>query len=218
MHDTVLFDCAFYDSGHERELQRTSIYPGLKRAAADGVAIPYSEFKSYAIFREQGDDVDYNTFSELQRKLDKFIPAYEEYYEQSGNMIYLRRSGARQQARTHTEMGGIGAALSLTSRLYDLTEADWQRIPETREKDVDFMRSNPRMASTGMSFIQVEAKGRAFDDPTLRIPSQEMHYISPKRKPRNARVRFLRVSSSGSLPASRPPLRGAQRSGCLIRR
>lgn len=208
--DDVLFDLQFYDASHERALRNYSVFAELSKAQQSGIAIPYDEYKSYVIFREQSEQTGYQTFAQLQEQLSIYIPPYEDYYQHDGNTIYLKRRHAQQQGRPQTEAAGVGAALSVASRLYGLTEADWQRIPEGRDKDVDFMRSNPRLASNGKAFIRLEAKGHAVDDPQLKGNlASDVHHIKEKKVAQRVKVsaptEFIGfITSFPTSPESRP--------------
>jgi hypothetical protein len=83
-----------------------------------------------------------------------------EYFDLESGTI---RSIFIGQNRTHTdstELCGIGASLAVVSQIYGLTEADWERIDVTNQKDLDFRTK----ASDGQRFVVVEAKGRIVED------------------------------------------------------
>jgi len=170
LNDNIRFDVEFYD-GHEQQLRSIRAFPALQRMTKNGLVIPYGEFKAYAIFREQGLTVGYRNYNELQQRLSMFIPAYEAYYARSGDVIYLQRGHDKQQGRPQTEMGGIGAALSIVSQAYELTEADWQRIPESRRRDLDFQYTDPPLATDGKGVIFLEAKAHATDQRRISLAS-----------------------------------------------
>ena len=181
MGDNLLFDASFYNDEHEKVLVKSSIGSRLKKIEEDGISIPYSTFLSYAIFHQQSDDEGYATFKELQLQLKDYLRAYENTYGVHQGTVFLHRPRAKTQAKPYTEMGGVGAALAVASELYGLTEADWQRIPESGEHTLDF-----RIGANNSTVVEVEAKGHAVGNTANRgnISADAAHIADKKRDQR----------------------------------
>lgn len=167
MQNSVYFEIDFYDSEHEQLLRdQCPEYPQLQKLVNGGFRIDKNIFFSYAMFVEQKlGRHGWETYRELLEKLPGFLGAWEENFDFSGNSVNAKFLTSEIRI-CHKESMGVGGALSVVSKVYNLTEADWETIPITQVRDLDFL-----IASTGSKYIEVEAKGSV-------VPNHLQQHIS----------------------------------------
>ena len=162
MSNTLAFDVQYYNKQHETDLQKTSVAKQLDDAVKNGMMVDEEEYKVYTLFREQKSQPSFRNYAELKAKLPSRLAAYEDYFDLSGGTVRSQFIDEKDLDNTQTEASGVGAALSLVSDFYGLTEADWEKIPKSQTKDLDF-----EIASTGTEFVELEAKGTVEDCRTV---------------------------------------------------
>ena len=162
MSTTLAFDVEYYNKQHETDLKKTSVAKELEAAVTNGMAVDEEEYKVYTLFREQKSQAGFRNYADLKAKLPSRLTAYEDYFDLSSGTVRSQFIDENHLDNTQTEASGVGAALSLVSDLYGLTEADWEKIPKSQTKDLDF-----EIASTGTEFVELEAKGTVEDSRTV---------------------------------------------------
>lgn len=161
---TVSFDVKYWSDEDRDALEKLPASASFKSAAANGFTTAYGDFLSYGTFTEQSDSPHSETFDELQVHLEAIQGALEAHYGLSDGNLHGIGMYDKASRRRASEIAGTAAALSLVGSLYDLHEADWQRIEETNdEKSLDY-----RIASNGRHFVELEAKGRKVEDVTSK--------------------------------------------------
>ena len=148
------FRAEYYNEEHKRLLERYSCYDAIEKIVTNGFTVPEEEFHCYALFREQKRYEGWRTYQELKSKIPNRLSNFKEYFSANDGLICSNFGQADDRDSHLTESIGIGGGLSLVSKLYDLTEADWEKIPVSNKKDLDF-----EIASNGKEFIEVEVKG-----------------------------------------------------------
>lgn len=148
------FKVQYYNDEHKRLLERYSCSGAIEKMMRNGFEVPEEEFHSYALFREQKKYDGWRTYQDLKTKVPSRLSIFKEYFSINDGLICSNFAQADDRDSHLTESIGIGGGLSLVSRLYDLTEADWEKIPVSNEKDLDF-----EIASNGNEYIEVEVKG-----------------------------------------------------------
>ncbi len=155
----IRFDVAYYDDTHKKDLATLPCRDRLQAVVDKGLEVVGNEFCAYSMFREQKDLPGWRTFDEMRKLLPRRIQAFRDYFSFAHETVTSRFSTRGQLDNTQIEAAGVGAALTLASNIYGLTEADWQRIPEEEVKTLDH-----RIASAGDHFVEVEAKGTVTDE------------------------------------------------------
>lgn len=175
---TVKFNVEFYDDKHRELLKdNCSLYERIEKLISSGFAIDKEELFSYAIFIEQKYGKScWESFQELQERLPHFRRSWEEIFNFSGGTVHANFDTSLIHTY-HKEALGVGGALSIVSKIYGLTEADWQKIPITQIRHLDF-----EIASTGKEFVQVEAKGSVVPDYHKSRISNHKRSIEDKKK------------------------------------
>lgn len=150
----IKLEISYYNEKHKILLEGAPFQSKLEDAIKNGIEISKDEFAVYTIFREQKQRPGWITYAELKEKMPSRLNAFSDYFDLSTGTITSKFSDSAEYDNTHTESAGVGVALSIVSKLYDLTEADWQKIPISNNKDMDF-----EIASDGNNMIEIEAKG-----------------------------------------------------------
>lgn len=172
------FDVAYYDEEHAALLRETRLVAQLDAIVRSGLQITEEEFLVYSIFREQKKKRGFRTFGELRRKLPSRRRIFLDYFSLKNGIVRSRHDNPHHHDRTQTEAAGVGASLAVVSKALKLTEADWERIDESSDKDLDF-----NIASTGSQFIEVEAKG-TIRDPGRKKSAARLHIEQKKEAKR----------------------------------
>lgn len=161
----------YYDASERQKLRAYPTADRLEAAVREGVRIDIRQFLVYYLFRRKRLVMPgYRSFRELADKTDRAAIDLEDWVEFSEDTLVTAK-GATPQDPAITERIGEAAALSLISHVHSLHEADWQRI-ETRSgpsgvPTFDFEIDCPT-ASDGERIVQVEAKGSAVADTSVR--------------------------------------------------
>jgi len=166
-------EVSVYNEHHRKLLKKSPVYKNI--AKIDGKVVEFSreDFLTYALFREQKNHTGFKTFKDFKKKLPYRIDIFNDYLDESSNTITAKFNTAEKQLIV-TEYIGIGGGLSVISRIHGLTEADWNIIPDTGVKDLDYW-----ISSDGKNIVEVECKG-AFANPKLRI-SRKKKEIEDKK-------------------------------------
>ena len=172
----IRFKVAYYDDTHKENLASLPCHDRLQTVVDHGLEVVGNEFCVYSMFREQKNLPGWRTFKEMRKLLPRRIQAFRDYFSFSHGTVTSRFSTCEQLDNTQTEAAGVGAALTLASNIYGLTEADWQPIPREGIGTLDH-----RIASTGDHFVEVEAKGTVTDELTKSAVSSQKSKIDKKK-------------------------------------
>lgn len=170
------FQVSYYDNNHRAKLLKHKYFYKIERLINRGLEVDDYEFIIYSIFREQKNYPSWRTYQELKNHLPYRIDTFRKYFDTNSGTLRARFP-SKDFDLVQTESSGIAASLLLMNRIYDLHEADWQRIPITRKKSLDF-----ELASNGTEYIQVEAKGTVFDDGQHPKASSQKSSIEAKKE------------------------------------
>lgn len=143
-----------YNEYHRNKLLTSHNRDRIKAIIDDGVNVPFNDFLTYALFREQKNLPGWQTFKDLKLLLPTRIEHFLQYFNLSGNYIRSVFKRGNDTDNSLIDAMGVGVGLSVISILYNLTEADWSRIPIRQIKDLDFI-----ISSDGKKIIEVETKG-----------------------------------------------------------
>jgi len=144
----------YYGNEHEKMLSKLSCATELTKVVKNGLLIPEQDFLVYSLFREQKRMAGWKTYKELAEKVPSRLEIFNDYFGIENGYLYSKFSSSNDTDKTMTEAVGVGTSLSLASIIYGLTEADWEKIPVTKNKDLDF-----QIASTGQEIVELESKG-----------------------------------------------------------
>ncbi len=170
------FDVSYYNETHRQLLADTAIADELDRLVKNGLQLKEAEYWAYSVFKHQKDKGEWRTYKQLRRKLPKFRPAYREYFDTKRKTVQSVFSGTDTDRAT-TEAMAVGASLGLMSEALGLHEADWEKIDESKKKDLDF-----QIAATRRSIYELESKGAVSDDDGVSSISGKRAEIEAKKK------------------------------------
>ena len=184
------FKVEYYDEQHKSLLKQYSCYDEIEKLVVNCFTVSEEEFHSYALFREQKNYDGWRTYQELKLKIPSRLLSFKEYFSVNNGLLRSRFSHANDREKHLTEAIGVGAGLALVSQLYGLTEADWERIPETNEKDLDF-----EIASNGKEYIEVEVKGAVVQNINIKseISGRARHIKDKKKKNQKDQMMIFHV-------------------------
>ena len=172
------FDVELYNDTHKELLKANcSAYGQIESLVNTGLEMEKEELFSYAIFVEQKPGIaGWESYQDLQSELPNFRRAWERNFDFSRGTVHANFDKSSINPN-HKEAMGVGGALSFASKIFGLTEPDWQKIPISQTKDLDF-----EIASTGTEFVQVEAKGTVVPDYSKSHLSEPKRSIESKKK------------------------------------
>lgn len=155
----------YYNDEHKEKVRQFSSdkFSEIENYVSNGVEVNKDELLIYSIFREQKNRPLWKKFKDLKQKLPSRRDIFDDYFDLSSQTIHSK-FGSNESDNVQTETAGVGTALSIISKLYDLTEADWEKIPVGQEKDLDF---EIEIASDGNKIIELEAKGTIVTDQNI---------------------------------------------------
>lgn len=154
------FDVDFYDDNHKERLKNNCERWGdIQQLVQEGFEVAKEELFSYCMFvYKQRGIRGWDTYGDLRDQLPKYRAVWEDHFSFSKGTVFSKFS-ADKAVKHFTETMGVGGALSIVSQIYELTEADWEKVETGRCKTLDFS-----IASTGARFVEVEAKASIVSD------------------------------------------------------
>jgi len=174
----IKFKVEYYNSAHKKLLSKLSCASELENVVKNGLEVSEQEFYVYSLFREQKDQIGFRTYQELKEKVKSRLETFHDYFSISSGSIKSIFSGQNNTDKTMTEAVGIGASLSLASKIYGLSEADWEKIPIAYFKDLDF-----KIAATDNEMVLLESKGAVVADITKKAEiSKPLGSINKKKE------------------------------------
>lgn len=195
----IKVDVDFYDEEQKKKLLSYPSANLIQQVVDEGIEIPSEEFLTYYLFhRKRPGKPGYRNYEELGRKIDKSLSDLEDFIDFHDNSIATASDVGEQDIKI-TERVGESIGLSVINRIHDLSEADWDRIPDEggryAQKVFDY-----EFASDGKSIVQLEAKGSSTDNNSLKASTVSNHKsLIIKRK---AEIRALEAKKSYRYPAN----------------
>lgn len=136
----------------------------------------------YSLFRQQKDYPGWHNYHELKEQLPSEISSLRKYFDTSGGTLRAKFPQS-SFGEVKTQSGGVASALMVINAIYDLHEADWERLPITsKRKTLDFEYTFNETASDGKEIIQVEAKGTVFDGMKFNQDKNNKQHIENKKE------------------------------------
>ncbi len=197
--DTIQVDVAFYDAAEKAKLMAYPTASVMEELVTKPLEIPKAEFLTYYLFhRIKLGTEDYRNYSSVAKKVHRWLGAIGECIDYENGSVRTP-SGVTRQLNEVSEHVGEAIGLSVVNRIHGLTEADWAPIPEERGRGArpsfDF-----QIASDGIQFVQVEAKGSSVTD--NRALSKTVKVQKRKIDKKKAKLAALAEKNEESNPAS----------------
>ena len=171
----IKIDVDYYNDEHKNKILTHKYANRFAGLVQSGLTQDRMEFLVNAMFSEQEGRPRFRNYSELKDLVPRRIDLIEDYIDFNGGTLRSLNSSGKKDV---TETIGVATALSLMNQVFSLTQADWERIPETsRRKTMDF-----QIASDGRDYILVEAKGTVFQSGNLHRDGSLEEHIKEKKK------------------------------------
>lgn len=188
-------DVQYYDQAQHDLISSQGFAAQVAAVVSSGIHITEQELVAHSLFVEQKDLRGWRTFKELVAKLPFRLQQFRDYFDTSGGTIRSHFSGSHFADSGMTERVGVGSSLSVANRIFGLNEADWARIPaSSQHKTLDFL-----IASTGSSFVELEAKGSVVNSVAVKGNSVSHHKSDIIAKKKHA----VAASTVGTAPNAR---------------
>jgi hypothetical protein len=155
------FPVSFFSNEIQEELEDNLdavTYNKILDIAKNGFECSWQDFWTYSLTCEKSEDNGFRNIHELRIYLTEIEAKYKKNFLVDSSGLIAKRESSRQ--RVLTEEVGVGGALALISHIYNLTQADWNIIPEIQNvKTLDFWREIPHITTNSRQIVEVEAKG-----------------------------------------------------------
>lgn len=168
----------YYDNEQKELFKKHCQSEKIQDIAGKVIEVSEAEFWTYMIFTEKGKNkMTFQSYNDINKKLANRIGMFKEYLGVNDENVYFKFD-SNQEYKDITERIGVAGSLCLINFIHDLTEADWEMIPEEREKNLDFKISD------GEKFIYVESKGSILKDNQKKASTTSQHKKSIEGKKR----------------------------------
>ena len=164
LKETVHVEVDYYDAAHREALSDYPDAAGIEKLVVGPVKIPVDEFLTYFLFhRARTGSSRFAGYTQVRRLIAAASAALQDVLTLHNGVLGLE-ADVRRLPRELTEHIGESVALSLSSRIHGMMEADWLPIDEgPKSRTFDF-----ECGSNGTQIIQVEAKGCVVDDNSVK--------------------------------------------------
>ena len=180
----IKFDVKYYDNKQKILFQKSPFFNKIQKVITDGIEIDEHEFEIYTNFIHQKPFDGWRTKKDLKAHFGSRMDTFRDYFDYSSGSISAYFRGQNNVPNHLIERAGVGVSLIVMNEIFDLHEADWEKIGITRRADLDFR------ASTGNHFVEVEAKGTIHDEESINssISQQKKSILKKKETKRNVKI------------------------------
>lgn len=190
------FDVRCYDEHHGQALRSIEFFRPLDNLVQKGLDVGRDEYMTYMLFREQRPYTPgWHTYADLRARLPSRYQQIIDNYDLSGGTVRSVFAGSGSLDVSMVEGAGVAAGLVLANALFGLHAADWEKIPITNHRALDF-----QLASDGSRYVQVECKGSVVQDGTIS-PSISKHKSDIESKKQSVRATATRDVLLGVISA-----------------
>jgi hypothetical protein len=172
---------SYYNKTHKKLLEKTPKFSEIDSLVQQGYYIN-EDFWIYSMFTDKKDYDGFRTFDDITEIWMEQYKYTGRYINLSHETVKAKLPGETYSGLSITERIGVAGGLSVISSIHDLTEADWEVIPISKTKDLDF-----EIASDGKNIIEVECKGTYGDTSLVSSSmSQQKTDIEEKKQVQRA--------------------------------
>lgn len=194
---TIRVDVEYYDNTERDKLLAYPTADAIRRVVEQGVMVPCEEFLTYYLFhRKRPGKPGWRNYQEIGHRIERSISDLAEWIDFNGQSISTPRD-VEIQEKALTERIGESVGLSVINDIHQLTEADWDHIPE-QSGARPFRTFDYQIASDGSITLQLEAKGSSCEDNTRKTPSISGH----KRSIHEKKIAIAKSGTDYPFPAS----------------
>lgn len=177
---TLKIKVDYYNNDEKENIKKNfpNDFDLIEAVAGKTIEIPYEDFKVYSVFRYQYETLGYRTFDELS-SIAQGIQEFEHILKYDPEIKSLVKAIPERSFPSYvSETIGVAGGLTVGSTIYQLTQADWQQINITKNKDFDFKRT----AATSNKYINLELKGCIVEDNSKKDEAVSRHKLSIHNK------------------------------------
>lgn len=169
LQKTVKVFVDFYDDAEREKLLKYSSKEDIIKIVPSTIEIPTSEFLTYYLFRNKRYfSKKYSHYNVIGRYIKKAFDEIDEFVTFNGQSLNTNLELDKQDPHK-SEFIGESVGLSTISRIHNCIEADWIPIPTKGGRGgAPTFDYQYYLASTGEEFIQVECKGTAEENNSLK--------------------------------------------------
>jgi hypothetical protein len=181
----IVFNVSYYDDYEKNSFaSRASIQANIHSLVTSGLKVDDLDLITKGMYLEQSDRTGWKTRLDLQRKAVDRIGIFQDYFR-TNHSIHCIVSPQDLMNRGNSEWIGVAAGIAAMDQAFGLHAADWQKIPVSPGKDLDFI------ASTNNHYVYLECKGSAVDESTTKkTPAVSKHRSSIKDKKHACSVKY----------------------------
>jgi len=187
----ILVQVDYYDAQERTKLLQYPVeaVKAMEKLVGSPVAVPTSEFLTYFLFHRMGRGLlGYESVDRIQEDLMRATLYIDRCIEFDGRSIRLPSASAKPPNEI-IEHAGEAIGLAVASRIHDLIEADWVRLPVGKHPanltllpSFDFQASDSRRIVQAETLIQVETKGSAVGNNRMKEPNVSIHKTNIHKK------------------------------------
>lgn len=171
----MLINLNYYDQEEREKIERNfpHDFPYFEALVGKNMEVSYEDFKVYSVFGYQyNNDSRFRSFIDLSA-ISANISNLETilHYDQEKKSI-IKTITERPVLSAVSEQLGIAGGLTVASKIYALTQADWQLIEQTtKHKDFDFNI----MAASHRKYVNIETKGCITENNQIKSSAVSYH-------------------------------------------
>jgi hypothetical protein len=163
----------YYNAQHKRELEKYPSAGQIQGIAGRTISVPAREFFSNAMFhRVRHESVRARNAETQRRQIVYGYDSLRPWISLQSDSIHLA-DGLTSVPNEIPEHIGESIALSIANRIYQLQESDWLPIGVGNRKPSFDVQS----ASDGSRIVELEMKGSAVEDPSMKSRSISDHKV-----------------------------------------
>lgn len=164
----------FYDDAEKKKLLDYPSAKILTNIVKACIEVHIEEFLTYYLFhRKRPGKEGYRNYEQLGGKIDRALIELEDWIVFNQSSISVPKD-VDPQLISITERVGESIGLCVINRLHNLSEADWDKIPEHPGRS-GISTFDYQVASDGQNIIQLETKGSCVSDNSLKDSSISNH-------------------------------------------
>ncbi len=184
MFSTIKVDVAAFNEEEKSKLEGFPNWIKIQKFVDKTIEIPISEFLTYYLFHNiRLGTPDYRDYNTVSWKVHLFLSCIREFIDFEDGSVRTKKHIQKQHNHV-TEYVGEAVGLAVMNRIHGLHEADWLPIKEKPGRN-GVPSFDYQIASDGVYFVQLEAKGSSVADNSLinqAVRAQKNKIEEKKRK------------------------------------
>ena len=193
---SIIIDVAYFDDTAKRALSKYITSHEIEDLTRKPLVVPTAEFLTYFMFHRRRPGVaGLTNYNEIGRDFSFAIAAFKHYVQPNGHSLYVP-TDVMPLGTYLTENIGEAVGLSVVNRIHELTEADWDSIPQQRGRNANRTFDYQYRASDSKHIIQLEAKGTVVADSKVHCNKTRTH----RKNIENKKNKIAEAEKAGKYP------------------